>query len=925
MKTLSIILCAIAALAVAAVFLLPTLVDWNDYKPALQASVEEATGCPMNIEGDIDLAWFPSPTISIGPFTLGHEATKPVLAATGLSADVPFGSLVSGDLIADAVRLENPVLTYGGPFQCRPFPADPPTTADGDSGSDNQPGSTFALNQVELQNARIVWAYTPDMAPFEITTLNGGVNLNPLLNRLELEGKGIIRGRDTGISATLAQSANGDYRLTGRLDWPDRQQSLRFQGRSPGLPPEQDVAGDFTVTLASNGLDLDQDALPHPLAGRDIEITSDFILSDDRLSLNKTEARWGPVHLSGATTMRFGPKPNVDTVLSIQPLDLDALLTAGSAPKGTTAPSTASTDRNGFSDSQAGTAISTLMGLGSALAFMSTPDYSLGLELSIETLRIGGAVLKDTGFHIAVDDGTLTLDHSRIRLPGGSDLSVLGFLSNTNGTPRFEGGVSFQSDNLRRFLRWVGLPADDVPADRLRSIQIAANLMMEPGQVSLPGFSARLDTSNITGDAILTDRPSLSLTLSTDILNLDAYGLDAGLPDLVGIVSAPPTTVAQSTGPESATGGLADDGSFDWDVTLSANQVTFAGRPASNVSVKLRRSPDFMAVEQMSIGNFYGIAVNGQASLQRDQIASQMTLTVPDPHTTAIQLGAPPSIRDQLRRLGNTNGQIVMAGPVTAIETDLRFTDSRHQIQLRARSSLEPGEISFQLHDGRVDLPDLKLGDVTGLASLSLAGDITWSALQANLDGAPIQGSGRAHATTAGYDLETDFTIGLAPLIRAFPHMDNYLHIDGTPFLSGHLTADAGFLRRPVESIAAEGKFSGTLGLNAAQDLSANSRVRQAAELAGFIQTNFAGRNTSLTGTFSMAEGRMIFTGVRSGDQSARAEFDGWVDLGANRLDTDLRLYGDSTFDSPEFRLQTRGDLDYPSIKTSGKWLSDSR
>ena len=46
---------------VAAVLVVPSFIDWNGYKPEIQAAAERATGRQLRLDGDIGLSVLPSP------------------------------------------------------------------------------------------------------------------------------------------------------------------------------------------------------------------------------------------------------------------------------------------------------------------------------------------------------------------------------------------------------------------------------------------------------------------------------------------------------------------------------------------------------------------------------------------------------------------------------------------------------------------------------------------------------------------------------------------------------------------------------------------------------------------------------------------------------------------------------------------------
>ena len=62
---------ALLVLLVAAIVLIPLLMDVNRYKPQIEAKVQEATGRTFKIGGDIEVSVFPWVGLSLSDQTLG--------------------------------------------------------------------------------------------------------------------------------------------------------------------------------------------------------------------------------------------------------------------------------------------------------------------------------------------------------------------------------------------------------------------------------------------------------------------------------------------------------------------------------------------------------------------------------------------------------------------------------------------------------------------------------------------------------------------------------------------------------------------------------------------------------------------------------------------------------------------------------------
>ena len=65
---------ALLVLLIAAIVLIPLLVDVNRYKPQIEAKVQETTGRTFKIGGDIALSVFPWVGLSLSDLRLGSPA-----------------------------------------------------------------------------------------------------------------------------------------------------------------------------------------------------------------------------------------------------------------------------------------------------------------------------------------------------------------------------------------------------------------------------------------------------------------------------------------------------------------------------------------------------------------------------------------------------------------------------------------------------------------------------------------------------------------------------------------------------------------------------------------------------------------------------------------------------------------------------------
>lgn len=99
----------ILLLVVAAVVILPMVVDPNDYKDEIIAKVQEQTGRTLRMEGDLKLSVFPWLGVEIGALELGNAkgfGDKPFAAVKHVAVRVKLMPLLSSKLEVDTIGLD---------------------------------------------------------------------------------------------------------------------------------------------------------------------------------------------------------------------------------------------------------------------------------------------------------------------------------------------------------------------------------------------------------------------------------------------------------------------------------------------------------------------------------------------------------------------------------------------------------------------------------------------------------------------------------------------------------------------------------------------------------------------------------------------------------------------------------------------------
>ena len=255
-KLLKIILGLVALLVVLiviAVIVLPMVVDPNDYKDEIAATVEQQTGRTLSIEGDLSLSVFPWLGLDIGPTQLSNAPgfDAPYMARMeAVQVRVKLLPLLRKQLEVDTIRLTGLRLNLGKDKQGNTNWADitarlekageqaaSPGEGSGDSKdkSAGQPLDRLAIGGIEVSDAQLQWDDRSTDARYDINELSFTTGAIEPGKAFDLELRFEV--------AATQPPVNGHFQLSGDILLAEELQAV-------------------TITAARLGLDLKGESVP---------------------------------------------------------------------------------------------------------------------------------------------------------------------------------------------------------------------------------------------------------------------------------------------------------------------------------------------------------------------------------------------------------------------------------------------------------------------------------------------------------------------------------------------------------------------------------------------------------------------------------------------------------------------------------------
>ncbi|GAA4252793.1 AsmA family protein [Azospirillum formosense] len=547
-------------LLVAAVLIVPSVVDWNTYKAQIADKVSAATGRKVELRGDIGLSLLPAPALTVRDARLANApggSEEDMARLKELDVRVALGPLLGGHIQVQSIKLIDPTFLFetlpDGRFNWDLSGAGAGRAAGGGAGgSGDGLASAVSFDQVTVQNGTIQYRDARTGQSEVIDQIDARIVAGSFTG--PFQGQGSFRARGVPLRGEMFVSRLIDgaaVQVRAALSMADTDATLRFAGivtNPPGSGGSR-AQGDLRVegsdlsralTLVRNGSAAGggrgEGKGAVALLAQSFGIRTAVEASSTGASFTNLEAQLGDTRATGTATLRSGTPARAELTLALNRLDLDAWLEragaggsdAGSpsaARNGNTAKSAPPNVPSGGGPAPSGGGPVPSGGAAPPGGFALPDALDAKLDLAVDGITYNGGVVRQGRVEASLTGGTLNIDRFSALLPGGSDFVAAGELTAANGQPNLDLRMEANADNLRALLEWLRVDVRAVPADRLRRSSVAAQLQGRPGRLDVNGLDLRVDASRLTGAVAYVDRgrPAFGARLDLDRLNLDAY------------------------------------------------------------------------------------------------------------------------------------------------------------------------------------------------------------------------------------------------------------------------------------------------------------------------------------------------------------------------------------------------------------------
>ena len=574
-------------LLVAAALVVPSVIDWNAYKPEISAEVRKATGRTLDIAGDLEFSVLPSPRLRAANVRLSNApgaTAKYMLSLKELKVSVKLIPLLQGNIEVASVTLIEPLIelekladgktnwAFTPVRDGSPVSPAPSSTSIGENKASSP--AAFKLDRLSIENGTVVYRDKQAGSVERIENLAAVMSAGSLAGPFTFEGGLKARNIPLTLSARVNRFAEkGAVPFRASIGTPGAPRAIGLTGTvtdietKPSIAAKLDGKGDdlgVLVAAFSGG------NAPAQLA-QAFSVSAVIEGSDTAVKVNDLVLQLGGSTATGDIKVALQDGVKADIALRVKSLDADALMAPTPVPGLAPASPASQSGRNASGSNAVAPAPAAMQ------KFELPADIEANVGISIDEVIAKKGRIRAVRLSASLKDGAVILNTLEAGFPGGGQFSASGTMSTPQGGLSYGGKLSFRSSSLRTLLEWLEVDIAAVPADRLRRFNASADISGNASEVQVANIASQLDASRMSGGVTiaLRDRTAFGASISIDQFNADAYigtGRPAAQPSSVAAAAPKPSSAQQNN---TAKGPLAVLNEFDANLVVRIGSLSY--------------------------------------------------------------------------------------------------------------------------------------------------------------------------------------------------------------------------------------------------------------------------------------------------------------------------------------------------------------
>lgn len=851
MKKIFIGLGGLVAALLAAVLIVPGLIDWNEaFKAEITSFVKDATGRDVFIDGNIELTVLPAPALNIANVRLANidGAQAPdMVRLKSLQVRVALGPLLGGRIQVQNIRLLEPVIElerladgrFNGIFKGAAKQTPPGLETDGDGTADvagsgkDSTGSEpdIVLDSFVIENATVVYRDSKAGTVERIDNINANIAAASISGPFESTGVFSLRGIAVNYDATVGkiiEARTAPVNLT--LDIAPGATRAKLSGIVVGIDGDPKFKG--KIALSGEQLSgliqgvIASGQLPG-LLGQEFDVSADVTTEFTKVigaELGNLSVGLGAVTATGDATIELGKAVNINLNLATDSIDADKLLALPVVAMPVASPA-ASPATAAAKTSAIAVAVAPSMPAGNLVSdagFALPGGVNANLRLSAKSISLNGGLVRSARLDAQLANGEITISQLSAQLPGNADVAAFGFVVPHEGKPQFDGELEISVDNVRGILGWLDISTPPVATDRLRKLTLTSMVTATSDEARLDKIDLQFDSSRLTGSvsAALKGTKAVSADLVLDRINLDAYtgSAKASKSGTAGTapspISASIASASNKTGQTQASEGplaaLSALKSLDARLKARIKTLVYKGAPIKEIVVDGKIANNTMTLNSLSVAKMAGAKIKASgvvSSLVGVPALKNVSLDVSTGDVARLLRMAGVQAPVDSRKMGAVSLRVMANGSLLRPHIDAAVKGAGGSLQAKGKVSLLP---VFDGFDGTMSLkhknaaaliralgvkyrPAGKLGSVDfSTAIKARASGLRLSDIKARIG--PVNATGTANVALDGPRVKLTAALKSGEIV-----VDNFLPASGKAALSrGAGVVPAAFSGRPA-------------------------------------------------------------------------------------------------------------------------------
>lgn len=582
----------LVGLVIAALLVLPGLIDLNAYKPEIVAQAKRAAGRDVVLDGPIRLSLLPTPRVELDDVKILNppgSKTANMLEARSVTVKPALLALLVGDVEIAEVVLSEPRIALEVNAQGKPNWQVAPSV----------PGSKPAAGRLIVENGWLSFSDSKTGLSMVAEKANFSASAGAIDGPYALAGGATIDGAAVKGDLTVSAKSAAGHTVDVALDAGGGR--LSFNGSVSELSPTARLSGrasasaDNLVAFAETLIRITGQPplrVPPLLAGKfkfdgpvDLSATS-IAAKDFKLTLGEDSG-------SGSFALTVAPNVAIEARFTASRLDLDRWLAAIAIPQELATPPAPAPPP------------ATPAAPAPVQAAGGGWPAALNAKLAVDVGEViyNKKPVRNVALELEARNGAVAVPKLTATLPGDLAVQAKSSLSGDPARPTASGDFSLVGPKLRETLAWLAVDVSSVPEDKLTQLSVTGRLGSRGGNIQVSDAVFTVDDLKGAGGIVVRFTAPLSVVTHID---LDTLDLDSYLPP-ADHNAAPQASPVASVTPILALLGPSIG------VKLKVAKIAYRGDTMAGIDIDLVRRAGTLTLNDAKVANLAGarIALRG--------------------------------------------------------------------------------------------------------------------------------------------------------------------------------------------------------------------------------------------------------------------------------------------------------------------------